>query len=495
MLRKVPEVLSKSRYLSGLQCPKRLWTEVRVPELLPPLSLATRALFDQGHEVGELAKRLFPGGIEISPDSRQWSVVVEATVRALAQRCPLYEAGFRSEGGACRVDILVPVAEDHWDLYEVKSSTGVKEVHLQDVALQAEVVEGAGLKIRDCYLVHIDNTYVRQGAIDPSGLFNQERVTDEVGHRRELVAARLAAFHEVVGRDSRPEVAIGPHCHDPYDCPLESECWAFLPPTNVFDLVNGRQRAFEWLEQGIIELAEIPTDEKLSDKQSIQLAAVRSGEPWVDREALSSFLSDLRHPISYFDLESFAPAVPLFDGSRPYQQIPFLFSIHRVEAVGERARHFSYHLAEPGMDPRPDFLRAVKSALGEDGTIVAYNAGFERRVLKEAAEAVPEFMSWSLELEQRFVDLLNPFRSFAYHHPDQLGSASLKVVLPAVTGMSYADLEIAEGETASREYLRVMSGNVDPIERIRVLRDLEDYCALDTLGMVAIVDHLEQLTS
>jgi hypothetical protein len=488
-------VLSKSKYLSGLQCPKKLWTEVHARQRIPAVDSATQARFDQGHDVGSVAKGLYPGGLEIGPGVRRWDRVVADTQRALTQRRPLYEAAFRSGGAACRVDILAPVGTDQWDVLEVKSSTGVKEVHLADLALQSFVLEGSGLRIRDYFLVHLDTSYSRSGDLDSQTLFHRQRVTDEVAERRQNVASDLERMQQVLGSGSCPEITIGKHCNEPYGCALKPECWAFLPPSNVFDLTRGRQRGFELLARGIEDLKDIPVTSDLTVEQRIQLEAVRQGEPHVDSKALRTFLRGVSYPTSYFDIETMGPAIPLFDKSRPYEQIPFLFSIHRIEGPGQRARHFAYMYGGQE-DPRPDFLRAARTALGDFGSIVAYNASFEKRILRESAASVlPELEDWAVGLKDRFVDLLAPFQKFAYHHPDQQGSASLKRVLPPLTGMSYADLEIADGSTASSEYLRVISTEVDAIERAEVLAQLEDYCSLDTLGMVEVVEKLADLSA
>ena len=487
--------LSKSRYLSGLQCPKRLWTETHARHLLPPIERATQARFDQGHEVGRLATELFPGGLTIDPGILRWDRVVADTQRALTQRRPLYEAAFRSRGAACRVDILVPAPENCWDVLEVKSSTGVKEVHLQDLSLQAEVLDGSGLEVRDFYVVHLDTSYVRRGELDIEALFRQVNVTDQVRDRQQAVEGNLLAMLEVLGQDSRPEVAVGRHCDEPYACPMKTECWSFLPEPNVFDLVRGRQMGFELLSAGIRGLAEIPETLDLDERQRIQSEAVRSGIPHVDRPAISQFLKKLEYPLSYFDVETIGPAIPLYDGSRPYQQVPFLFSNHRVEKPGDAVNHSAYLFTGEG-DPRPDFLRAAQDSLGTRGSIVAYNASFESRILQESAAAVsPDLQERAATMSERFVDLLIPFKSFAYHHPHQSGSASLKAVLAPLTGMSYANLEIADGETASQEYLRVLSEPLDPVERATTLQHLEDYCSLDTEAMVAIVARLQDLVS
>jgi len=469
-----------------------LWTEKHARHLIPDLDAATESRFAEGRELGLLATRLYPGGLEVSTTTRRWSQVASASEKALRQRRPLYEAGFVYQGAACRVDILNPVDGEAWEVIEVKSSTGIKDIHLEDMAFQAHVLEGAGLRIRDYYLLHIDPTYVRGEALALERLFRLERVTDAIGSRKRDVPPRLRELRSVLHREECPEVAIGAHCDEPYVCPLKPACWAFLPTNSVLELRGGRKRGFELLSDGIVELTEIPETFDLTTRQAIQVEVARSGRARVDRKAIEVFLGALTYPLSFFDIETFSAAIPPFENSRPYQQIPFLFSIHRIEEPGAEARHFSYQYRAEG-DPRPDFLRAVRTSLGIRGSIVAFNAPFESRVLSETAEAIPELESWSHDIDDRFVDLLEPFRSFHFYHPEQHGSASLKAVLPAITGMSYDGLEIAEGAMASREYVRVMQPGIDPVERDRVLQSLEEYCSLDTQGMVAIFERLRSL--
>jgi hypothetical protein len=495
MSRPAKPALSKSRYLAGLQCPKRLWTEVHARHLIPPVDPSTEARFAEGHEVGELATQLYPGGLAIDPGTLRWDRVVAETSKALSQRRPLYEAAFRHGGAACRVDILVPAPSDQWDVLEVKSSTRVKEVHLRDLALQGYVLEGSGIGVRDYYLVHLDRSYVRHGDLDVEALFSQVLVTDQVGERMPSIAGELAVMQAVLRQGSSPEIAIGRHCEEPYECPLMGRCWSFLPEPSVLDLTGDRRKGFEYLSQGFVGLGEVSDASGLSNKQRIQIATVRSEKPHVDRSALADFLAALVYPAYFFDIETFAPAVPRFDASRSYQQIPFLFSVHRVNEPGQAPEHFVY-VHGSGGDPRPQLLRAVRASLGMRGSVVAYNASFERRVLRESAAVLgSEWEQWTARLEERFVDLLIPFRDFAYHHPEQVGKASLKAVLTPLTGMSYTDLEIADGESASREYAKIVSGEVEGLEKARSLRQLAEYCALDTLAMVAIVDRLHALVS
>jgi hypothetical protein len=491
--------ISKSTYLMGLQCQKLIWFRYNAKDQIPAPDEATQAIFDQGTEVGELARQLFPGGIVVAPGIINPDEVIAQTPKAIQSRRPLYEAAFVFHGGYARTDILVPVADGAWDLIEVKSTTKLKEeVHLPDIAFQAFVLAGAGIKIRKCFLARINNEFVRHGAIDPQKFFTLEDVTRQVSGLSREIEEQLDALQRIIGAKAHPEIQIGPHCDDPYTCPLHVRCWSFLPEASVFMLYRGGKRSFTLLKQGIQHLEKIPTDFTLTDNQSIQRAALLAGKPHVDRPALAAFLGQLEYPVSFLDFETFAPAIPLFDGSRPFQQIPFEYSLHILRQPIATSRLDPEHrqfLAEGTADPRLEFMRQLRDAVPETGSVVTYNASFETGRLKESCELLPEFKPWFRKVMPRIVDLLLPFRGFRYYHPQQHGSASMKAVLPALTGKGYEHLTIQEGGTASREFLRVTYGQVPAAERRRVRQHLEEYCGLDTLGMVQIVDKLKGLTA
>jgi hypothetical protein len=482
-------LISKSKFIAGLQCPKLLWHAVNTPEQFPITDPATQAIFDQGHEIGALAKTLYPGGLEIGEGVVHRSAVVQWTREALQFRRPLFEAALDYDGGYARADILNPVDDDAWELVEVKSSTGVKDVYLQDIAFQYHVFTGAGLNIRACSVLHVDNTYVRKGAVDASRLLKKVDVTALVLPVAQLVAHRLREMLTVVALPTAPSQEIGPHCESPYGCPLQDDCWSFLRDGNVLELYRGKAKGFDLLKRGITRLTDITDTDALTAIQKIQRDVALNQKEHVDRVAVHQFLSRLQYPLSFLDFESFASAIPPFEAVRAYEQIAFQFSLHVVDAPGAEPVHHSF-LAEGARDPRRAFIDALQTALGDSGSVVVYNASFERGRLRECCECFPEITDWLRRVEQRIVDLLVPFRGFAYYHPAQKGSASIKAVLPAMTGSSYDNMAIGDGGTASREFVRVTFNDVPDVERQRVRQNLEQYCALDTLGMFFVLKEL-----
>ncbi|MFA4844009.1 MAG: DUF2779 domain-containing protein [Candidatus Margulisiibacteriota bacterium] len=484
--------LSKSKYLAGLQCPKLLWYNYNRKADLPGIGPLTQAVFDEGHRVGVLAQKLFPNGVTIERD-RSPEKHSERSLAALKLRQPLFEAGFLFGQAYALADILVPVEDDAWDIVEVKSSTGIKDEHYRDAAFQRYTYAGAGLKIRRSYLMHINKEFVKKGEIDPKRFFTKEDVTDETLELLPGIAGQIATMAATIGAETEPEAKVGPHCTSPRECPLYDLCWDFLPDEgHVFILYRGGKKKFDLMERGILNVTEIPDDFELDEKQLIQVKSHRDKAAHVDKEALKEFLGQLVYPLYFLDFETIGPALPVYDNTGPYKEIPFLFSLFVQDKPGGKPQHFSY-LAPGDIDPRPEMLRRLKELLGESGSIVAYNARFEMTCIEKASEVYRDYNDWAVFLKDRFVDLLVPFQQFLFYHPDQAGSASLKKVLPALTHSNYENLEIGEGRTAGVEYYRVTFGeNIPPAEKERVHTALEKYCDIDTRGMLEIIEALNE---
>ena len=484
-------LLSKSKYLTGLQCPKYLWMQIHEPDRIPEADAITQYIFDQGHVVGEYAKKLFPGGIDIPHDDFMDNIVT--TKKLLVERKPLFEAGIRYGNIYSRLDILNPVDEDEWDIIEIKSGTSVKEVYIDDVSFQKFCCEKAGLGIRSCKLGFINKQYIKYGEIDPRELFILEDISTQVEEISEGMEERVCNLLEVISNKACPEMTIGQHCLAPYECPLRVECWEFLPKNSIFDLRGGKTNQFSLYEQGILSIKDIPDDIPLSRQQQIQKECVMTSNVHVEKEEIRQFLNKLKYPLYYLDFETFGPAIPLYDGTRPYQDVPFQFSLHVVKNDASEPVHHSF-LADGIVDPRLQILRELQKLLGSEGSIIAYNAGFEEGVLKELVEASPEYTDWLEGILTRVVDLLYPFTNFHYYNASQKDTASLKKVLPAVTGKGYEEMSIGAGMDASVAYGRIMFSDATQEEISRVRADLVKYCKLDTEGMIWVVDKLRQLS-
>lgn len=480
--------ISKTKYLNGLQCKKLLWYIYNEPAAIPEPDEFTQAIFAQGHLVGDYSKKLFPEGIEID-HTKSFQEGLKSTRELIFKRVPIFEAALTYKNCYARADILEPIGEDKWDLIEVKSSTELKDVNYSDIGFQYYVYTGAGLKIDKCYLMCIDNTYVRKGDIDPKKLFKKIDVTDEIKTLySKTIESNVAEMVKAITVKTYTEIGIGTHCNDPYDCPLIDKCWSFLPERNVLLLYRNKKLPMSLIRDGILELIKIPEKYELNEKNQIQVACEKTGKPHIDQDKIKEFLSAIEYPAYYMDFETCASAIPMFDDSRPYQQIPFQFSVHVVKEKGDKSKHFSF-LADGTNDPRPEFMAKLKAVINTKGSVIAFNAGFEIGILKKCAEVLPEYKKWVESIEERIVDLLRPFRDFAYYHPQQDGSCSIKKVLPVLTGKSYDDMEIGDGGTASAEYFRVTFTDNNQ-DKVKIRNLLEEYCGLDTMGMVDIIEKL-----
>ena len=485
--------LSKSRYLRGLQCHKALWLDHLRPDLRAPVSPALQRIFDQGRTVGELARRRFPGGTLIAADHEHIPDALKQTEDALRGGAKtLFEPAFIHDDVLARPDILVQ-SEDGWDLIEVKASTDVKEVYLPDVAAQLFAVRGSGLKVRRALLMHVDNTYVRQGAVDPKRFFRTEDVTALCAPHLKELPQKLAAMQAALAGGDMPDVEIGAQCSSPYDCDFRDFCWKHVPDYSVYDLKRADFGTITELRHlGVMRLEDIPADFGLTDAQEIQVRAAKTGEPHIDGPAIAKHLQGLAYPLHFLDFETVNLAVPPYDGLRPFQALPFQASLHVLAEPGGEPKHLEY-LADPKSDPRPGMVEFLVQSIGPKGSVVAYNIGFEGGRLAELAAAFPKQAKALAGIQKRLWDLIVPFRRSLFVHPDMHGSASMKAVLPAlVPGMDYEHLDISNGEMAFLAYESLMAGKASAAQSKKVMAALREYCGQDTLGMVEILRVLEQ---
>ena len=476
-------LLTKSLFMNGEQCTKLLWYAQR--KELPELTLSDKHKFVQGREFEKYVKKLFPDGVDLSEFRNEDNI--KETQKLVEQKKTIFEAGFQFQYLFVKNDILEP-SNDGWNLYEIKASTEVKPEHIPDLAFQKYVCEKAGLKIKKCFVLFLNKEYSKNGEINPQELVSKEEVTEkvnEVDNLEEHSRKYLAIFQN----ETAPDVAIGKHCNKPHECVLKEKCWAYLPEYHVIQLTNWRQY-WKLFEDGIVDIKDIPKDVKLTDKDKIIKEASDKNEIVVSKDKIKEFLASLNYPLYHLDFETFDTAVPIFDKSRPYQKIPFQYSLH-VQQKDGTAKHFEF-LAEGGTDPRPALLDNLKSKIGKTGDVIAFNKSFEINVLTKLAEDFPEHKDWINNVLMRIADLADPFKNFYYYNPKQKGQYSIKKVLPSLTGNGYSELEINNGGDASMQFfysnIKHEFGNVAEIRK-----NLLKYCCLDTEGMVWIVNELKKL--
>jgi hypothetical protein len=478
--------LSKSQFTRGLQCHKSLWLLKNRPGLRAEPDAALQARFDMGTEVGILAQQLFPGGAALEYGSGI-SKNIRTTKELIASGTPtIYEATCRHDNVLAMVDILHR-GPDGWEIYEVKSSTEAKDIFFNDTAIQYYVVAGAGINIARVYLVHLNNQYTRMGALDLQGLFTIDDVTSLTLSRQADIPRQLADMRRSL-EGGEPVIDIGPYCTDPYECDFRPYCWQHIPECSIFDIANLRNnRKFALYYGGTLHMGDIPPDFSLSDNMQIQVEAELTGKDFINIPHIREFLATIIEPVGFLDFETFMEPVPSFDHQRPYQQIPFQYSLH-YHANG-KLRHHEF-LGEPGQDPRRPFIEKLLVDAARCRTILVYNQAFEVTRLQEMAGSFPELAEDIEAIIARIVDLMAPFRNKDYYVKAMCGSHSIKYVLPAlVPGLSYDNLAIADGEMAMLAYAGLAKIGDGP-EKEKIRHDLLEYCRLDTFGMVRIWEKL-----
>jgi hypothetical protein len=479
--------LSKSKYLAGCQCPRRVWLTCRAPELATPPDSAKQAIFDQGHEIGRRAHALFPGGVLVSQPAWEHRQAVERTRALLADPSvpAIFEAAFGHDGVRIRVDALERLAGGGFGLREVKASARVKPEHVDDCAVQRYVLEGCGLHVASVELVHVNTAYLRgAGEIDWAGLFARSDLTSEVAAALPGVRARVAGFHAVVREPDAPEIEPSDHCFAPFDCEFWAHCTRGKPDDWIFHLPWIGKRFEALRDAGVERITELPDEPPLSVLHHRIRSALRSGQAQL-APGLGEALRAAGPPAHYLDFETTNPAIPLYPGTHPYETIPFQWSLHSDDGSAD-LRHRE-RLADGAQDPRREFAETLLAALeGDDAPVLVYSA-FESTQLAQLESRFPDLAPALGRLRARLFDLLPVVRRHVYH-PGFAFSFSIKSVAPALApGLDWSDLDgIAEGSAASAAFASLAAGRVPAREQARLRDALRSYCARDTLALARV---------
>ena len=488
-------ILSKSTYLKGVKCKKALYLNKYHKDLRDELTEDQKAIFGQGNKVGELAQNLFPGGIDVTPETfYDYSKSLEETKDAVSDGTSvIYEAAFQFDGVLCAVDILVRDG-DMWNAYEVKSSTSVKETHITDASLQYHVIKNCGIHIKDISIVVIDNSYQKQGDVEVDKLFKIESVNDVVLQLQTSVKENIQELKNVLAVREIPNELIGEKCFSPYNCDFMDHCWNDVPEYSIFNLANIQKKEAERLyHSGVTLITDLPYDHKLSASQAHQVQSERDGSVIINKKALRSFTNQLEYPLYFLDFETTQMAVPEFEVQRPYQQIPFQYSLHIQNSKNTDVLHKDFLGESEKLDPRIEFINSLIRDCGNHGSILVYNIGFEKSILKQLSKDFPQYEVQLNGIIDRLVDLMVPFKNKDYYKPEMKGSYSIKSVLPALCpDLSYDELDIKEGGTASRVFGQMLTGLFEGDVQLTRMHLLE-YCKLDTLAMVKLLDRINEI--
>jgi len=475
--------------MSSLQCLKRVHLEVNFKELAQ-YSAASEAAFALGHEVGDMAIRLYGrgGGTFIEYNGGNFAGALAQTAQLMGSmfREPVFEATLQFEGVLVREDILLPVSEhgaDNWRIIEVKASSRLKPEHVQDCAVQAWVHLGAGYPLAGISLAHIDSQFVYPGGGDYEGLFVEHDLTQQVFELLPSVPFWVEAAREAAA-GPMPDVPVGQHCTKPYACPFIDHCWPGDSRYPITGLGGSRKKLGVWVMDGYCDICDVPASEISSETQLRIHRVTLAGEPELLPGA-KAFVEALAYPRFYLDFETVGPAIPLWPGTRPYQVLPFQWSCHIERAPG--VMEHAEFLDLSGDPPMRALAEQLVADLETSGPVLMYTA-YERTVIESLAAMFPDLASALQAIVDRLVDLF-PVTQANYYHPDMLGSWSIKSVLPTIApDMDYAKLEgIQEGTAASAAYLEAIGPSTSDGRKEEIRRELLKYCKHDTEAMVRLV--------
>lgn len=488
--------LTKSKYVKGVRCLKALYLNEYRRELSKEPDEASQFRMEEGTEVGHLAKNQFPGGVEIAwSRSKGFEDEMRATQEAIQKNVPaIFEATFAFNNILVKVDILERI-DAGWNLIEVKSSTKVEEEHIDDASVQYCVLKNCGVKVNKIFLMCVNTACVYP---DLSHFFKKEDISEQVESRQGAVESHLKKQFQTLGRSTEPDIDIGTYCDrhpgntKDRECEFVPYCWKHIKENSVFELYKLKKaKRFSLYASGVVQIEDLPQDYSLTPVQERQVDAVSSGKPFIDRDGIKEFLEKIEYPVYYLDFETANPAIPLFDGMHPYDQISFQFSCYVKKANRDLDHRDFINLRKE--DPREEFVKALLDAVGKIGSILVYNATFEKGRLSELASDFPKYSVQIEEVKERILDLEDIFPEH-YYHPDFHGSLGLKTILPVLCpDFSYSGMAITGGGQASTAYLKIQKGDLSQTEVDGIQKNLREYCQMDTLAMVKIHEFLEKL--
>ena len=487
--------LSKSKYCKGLQCPKILWLDFYKPEEAE--DVLSETIMSNGNLVGDFARHYF-GDYSLVDFSFDKEKMVKHTKEYMnAGSEVIAEAAFLADGLYCAVDIFKKDG-DGWDIIEVKSSTKVSDIYIEDMAFQYHVLSLCGIKVNKVCIMYINNKYVRNGDIDLTELFNLEDYTDTVKNMCGEVEDKISSIREYISVTDEPQKDIGLYCDSPYECAYKKYCGKHIPKYSVFDLAGAQSKTkYNYYQKGIVSYEDILAHEneiRLSEKQLRQVRAVINNSPdEINADRIKQFLDTLSFPVYHLDFETFMSPIPPFDGTSPYQQIPFQYSLH-IENEDGSLIHKEF-LAEAGTDPRRKLAEQLVEDIPVGSCSLAYNMSFEKTVIKKLAEVFPDLAVCLMDIHDNLHDLMIPFKDHSYYSAAMNGSYSIKYVLPALypddPELNYHNLDLVHnGSEASASFADLASKSPEEIEDIRAA--LLKYCGLDTLAMVKVLAKLRE---
>ena len=490
------QLITKTTYLQFISCSKNAWLQLNKPELKEMFELSDfdKSLVAKGNLVESWARKLFPEGILISEYGESAHSI---TNQYLSEKKKIiFQSTFINDKFLVRNDVLeYDSVNDYWNLYEIKGTNTLDENedsvdHIEDATFQVSVLNDAGVKLGQIYLVHLNKEYIRGDEIDVNTLFVKEDISEQVKKRIESTKIKMKMASEALFQEDENAlecqcIYLGRSNH----CSTFSYSYPDVPKYSIHDLSRigtSKKKLAELVDSKIYEIAEIPDSIKLTDIQQNQKNVHKTQTPIIDLHSIKKELESLTYPLYFLDYETYPPAIPLFKGFKPYQQIPFQFSLHVLRSPDAELEHFEY-LHTENTDPSKHIISKLKEFIGSTGSIIVWSKRFEKSINAQLAERHPEDANFLGDINERIYDLMEIFQKQLYVHPGFKGKVSIKKVLPVLApALSYKDLEIQEGGAAMEAWYEMVFGNKSPEEQQAVAANLLKYCCLDTYAMYVI---------
>ncbi len=485
--------LGPRQVLDTLRCHKLSWKRLYSPREEFDQE-QSEALFDQRLELELLLQEHFSNPKLISAVNENFSALPKTNLaHYLQQTKDTFETKQIIAGGLiyhfgfyARLPLLRPLPRNEWELIFITPARELRETFIQDASaawwLLTKELTGT-IKVK---IATLERHFVKAGPIKASSLFRFHDISRSAqawGKRFSEVPQILQGLSDL---PIFPEVPTGNHCLYPTPCPLKSKCLPENTQHSVFSLYRGKKMALDLISKGITQLTDIPDQYEMQEVHRIQIFCEKNKLAFFNKSALTHFLNRLTYPLYFIDFEAYQTALPLHDGTRPYQIIPFQFSLHILRHSETKALEHISFLAEPQSDPRPAFIQALKKAIQPTGSLIAFNVGFESTRLEELAQDFPGEEPFLRTLLPRFVDYWDPFRFFYFYHPDQKGKTGIKTLLPIMSDKSYDNLNLRDGQEASLTFMATHLRSEPSVNLKQIREDLETYCTQDSESLALI---------
>ena len=485
--------LSKSKYCNGVQCLKMLWLDKYKPEEKDDIN--NESVLENGTEVGEYAKKLFGNYTDIKFDENLNNMINLTKDALKKEKIIITEASFNYNNNFCSVDILKKDNNDY-EIYEVKSSTKIKDIYIDDISYQYYVLNNLGFNLTKASIVYINNKYIRNNNLDINKLFNIEDVTKDVLSRQKKVENTIKEINNFINSKEEPKDYIDEHCNNPYPCPYFRYCTKHLNENNIFKIPELQFKTkIKYYKNNLYNYEDLlSTDIDDKYKQLIDFE-LNNKDDYININNIKQFMNTLSYPLYFLDFETFQQSIPMYDGIKPYEQIPFQYSLHYIENKNSELKHKEF-LAEKNIDPRRSLAESLVKDIPKNVCTLAYNMKFEKMVIKNLANLYPDLKEHLMNIYDNIKDLMIPFKDKSYYSKEMHGSFSIKYVLPALfpndPSLNYHNLEeVHNGTEAMASYKKL--NELDKYEELKLRKNLLKYCELDTYAMVKIWQKLNEI--